>query len=217
VAVIYIDRFYRHYDDTQRGHSSEMAQRHYGLTFGMMQNMDGARAVGCLKSSASWQALIDVGQDDLLPIVSSMAIPDKGKGKEVTTQILAPVSSTDIQTLAALLCEQLEAKNKAFLNKIIAQLAAHYFPPQILSTSTSLRQRSRIIVHPSRIQDLRTFLGDSRASFKYPEQAELVELMQARESNILAVLPCAGGKTFMIMFQVCVLYIFRVVNSHLFE
>ena len=193
----------RHLDDEQRGHSTNTAERNYGLTHDMLESVDGSRVLGCLLASADWHSILGVGQDDVLPVVGEASEVRHTAEHQPNISVSNPLSTADLQKVAAVISENLEPRVQTVLHNIIAQLAAHHFPPPPNPPPMAgPQQRSTVAVHPSRLADLRRFLKDPNARFTYPEQAELLELMQARESNLLAVLPCAGGKTFMLMLQV---------------
>jgi hypothetical protein len=168
----------------------------------MISNVDPRRVVGCIKVSARWHTILRIGQDNQLAITESDPHPlNQPTDTRVATTTNGPLSLSEISQISSLLSDQLDVKVRAQIKDNMAQLAALYFPPPQAQSPSSLRQVSRYVVHPSRLRDLRNFLGDPTASFKFPEQAQLVEMMQARQSNILAIFPCNGGKTFMILFQ----------------
>ena len=62
-----------------------------------------------------------------------------------------------------------------------------------------LREVADIQPHPSRLLQLRQVLNDPEAGFTCYEQAVLLEKMLLRNTNILAIMRCGSGKTFMAM------------------
>jgi superfamily II DNA helicase RecQ len=93
------------------------------------------------------------------------------------------------------------------LAEIFGELAPRYFgAPPPLPLPAALRQPTDIIVHPSRLKDLREFLGDPLATFRSAEQAELLEKMQSRRNHVLAILQAGQGKTFLTMMQAKMYY-----------
>ena len=56
-------------------------------------------------------------------------------------------------------------------------------------------ERELYVPHPSLLKMLRNFLGNSKAVFKTPEQAEAIEFCLAYERHLLLVGPTAMGKT----------------------
>ena len=85
--------------------------------------------------------------------------------------------------------------------KAMAEMSHTYFPkiqPDIIKDSLNL---SDIVIPPSRLFDLRTFLKDPSAEFSCPEQAVLLQMMIERRQSLLAVLGTGSGKTMMILLQ----------------
>lgn len=88
------------------------------------------------------------------------------------------------------------------INDAIAECSTIYFPKAPVSfDSANLRPVSDIAVHPSRLRDLRKFLGDPKAKFTTPEQGVLLEHALAGRDNILGILGTAFGKTTLIMMM----------------
>lgn len=84
----------------------------------------------------------------------------------------------------------------------MAECSALYFPkPLPRLPLDELRQPFNVIPHPSRRQTLRDFLDDQHADFKVPEQAVIVEKMQASDKHLLAICGAGVGKTFLVLMQ----------------
>jgi superfamily II DNA helicase RecQ len=83
---------------------------------------------------------------------------------------------------------------------LMVQFAAEYFPPPPPPPlPTALPPPSTVIVHPSVLTDLRTFLNKPKADFRHPKQGELITKMRSRERHVLGILACDFGKTTLIM------------------
>ena len=197
------------FDDMQN-HSTETSNRIYGIESSAVPNTDNRHIKGCIKTSIDWHLIINIGQDNPLRVLVDNTAPPESLVPG--SAMIAPHSSnaipvgTDLthfcNSIAAASRLQQEIFISATLTNIMADLTNRYFPPPPpLRPSEALRQRSMVLVHPQRILDLRIFLGDPNASFRHPEQAELVEKMQSRQNHLLAILPCGIGKTFMVLFQ----------------
>lgn len=63
------------------------------------------------------------------------------------------------------------------------------------TASSSQEERDIYVPHASLLKKLRNFLGNSKAVFKNPEQAEAIEFTLAYERHLLLVGPTAMGKT----------------------
>ncbi|KAJ6566022.1 hypothetical protein B0H19DRAFT_1373798, partial [Mycena capillaripes] len=124
------------------------------------------------------------------------------------------LSASDVAAIVRQTLIQEEPKSwermKPVLNDFLVDLASTHFPkipPPPLPHA--LRAPTSIIVDVSRLADLREFLNDERALWKYPEQGEFIELLRTSTRPILAILPCDFGKTMLIMMHA------KMYESHL--
>lgn len=85
--------------------------------------------------------------------------------------------------------------------KAMAEMSHTYFPKVKPNLANDTLDISKIIIPPSRLYQLRTFLKNPTAQFTCPEQAALLELMVLREESVLAVLGTGSGKTLVILLQ----------------
>jgi superfamily II DNA helicase RecQ len=132
-------------------------------------------------------------------------VPGTVAGTAATADIL--------QAVEALLHKRFlgeSSQRKRETTELFVGLAATYFPavPAVPRYNTLLPATS-VIVHPSRLADLRTFLGNPNARFRSPKQGEIIELMRARKRHLLAILACDYGKTTVILMQI------KMYDSHL--
>lgn len=100
--------------------------------------------------------------------ISAVDIAEEVK-RRILPDILQAVSQTRANDLACL------------LNSLGINLAS---PP-----SQALTQPVTHMMHPSRLRDLRTFLGDDSAVFKDPQQSLALELIRGKEPSLLVIGP----------------------------
>jgi superfamily II DNA helicase RecQ len=195
----------KQYDfDLMQNHSTRTSLEKYGLEAESIAGTDDRHIIGCIKTCIHWHATINICQDQPLYIDKD----DRGgalqdQAVSIATTSLSPTELTKLANSITNAGRHFqEQTTRDVLSSIVADCVRLYFPPlPPPQPSAAMQQRSRYLVHPRRIGDLRRFLGDEKASFRFPEQGELVERMQARKDHILAILPCGAGKTFMVLFQ----------------
>ncbi|THH06224.1 hypothetical protein EW146_g9677, partial [Bondarzewia mesenterica] len=203
----------QYFFDIMQNHNTTTSYLKYGLDHNSMANSDPRHILGCIKTSIAWHTIANIGQKHPLrttvddadtPLVSNGSIAPNTDSQQATS--FAVPSGLDLMHFSNAIANagrlQQEMSIRDTLTTIMADLVPRYFgPPPPPRPAEALRQCSTIFVHPQRIQHLREFLGDPHATFRHPEQAELVEKMQSRQNHILAILPCGTGKTFMMLFQ----------------
>ncbi|THH13339.1 hypothetical protein EW146_g6867 [Bondarzewia mesenterica] len=171
--------------DLMQNHNSTTSFLKYAVDSNSVAHTDPRHILGCIKTSIAWHDIINIANGRRLRVT----VDDTERASETHPSTASapslPSASSDILRLSNAL---------TWLHDILGR----HPPPR---PSEALRQRSTIAVHPQRLFDLRKFLDDPTASFRCPEQAELIEKMQARQNHILAILPCGIGKTFMVLFQ----------------
>lgn len=112
-------------------------------------------------------------------ISSAVDIAEEVK-KRILPDLLQAASQTRANDLACL------------LNSLGINLAS---PP-----SQALTQPVTHIMHPSRLRDLRTFLGDDSAVFKDPHQSLALELIRGKEPSLLLIGPTGMELVFFFCF-----------------
>jgi hypothetical protein len=152
--------------------------------------------------------------DHLIPELASSERWTRETRGEGSQPSFAVPTGQELTRLSHAISDAAYNNNKRIMSKVLtnimSDLAQCYFgPAPPLRLPEALRQPTSIVVHPSRLSDLRSFLKDGKAFFRYPEQAKLVEKMQARQNHILAVLPAGAGKMFLVMMQA------KMYHSHL--
>lgn len=96
--------------------------------------------------------------------------------------------------------ERITKNLQATMVETMADASRIYFPkPPSSDSSNAIRPVSDIIVHPSRLRDLKAFFLDNQAQFSCPEQGVLLEHILQGKENILAILATGFGKTTLIM------------------
>jgi hypothetical protein len=66
--------------------------------------------------------------------------------------------------------------------------------------SQALTQPVTHMMHPSRLRDLRTFLGDDSAVFKDPQQSLALELIRGKEPSLLVIAPTGTKRSVLFLF-----------------
>lgn len=109
----------------------------------------------------------------------------------------------NLQALQRVFAEHAERVERAVcttMTESMADAAMIYFPaPPAPSEQGRLLPVADVAVHPSRLRDLRSFLGDPSAQWSCTLQGALLELILAGRQNLLAVLATGFGKTTLIM------------------
>ena len=83
----------------------------------------------------------------------------------------------------------------------MAKMVYKYFPKNPPSIVNNTLDISEILIPPSWLMELRSFLNKPGAHFSCPEQAILLEMMISQRHSVLAVLGMGSRKTMMILFQ----------------
>jgi hypothetical protein len=85
----------------------------------------------------------------------------------------------------------------------MVDLASMYFPPiPPTNNCSALLPATSVLIHPSHLADLCTFLNLPGAIWCSPKQGEVIKLMQARRKHLLAIIACDYGKTTLILMQI---------------
>jgi hypothetical protein len=96
---------------------------------------------------------------------------------------------------------KLEEMVQETIMKAMAEMSHTYFPKITPNLDNDTLDKSHVVIHPSRLQQLRGFLQDPLAQFTCQEQVILLELMLQRCQSVLAVLGTGSGKTLTILMQ----------------
>ena len=198
----------QYYFDTVNMHSSSTANARYAGNTGNMLGADSRVIAGCVRACISWQKRIG--------LVKSNAVLDKA-GNDSSSNVTKPgmhylncdscwLNLFSVQT--SLIIKQMKAfQDEALANiratttESMAEASRIYFPPPPPPTgSNALRPISDVIVHPSRLEMFRKFLGKPTAHWSCPEQGVLLEHLILGKENILAILGTGAGKTTLVMF-----------------
>lgn len=124
-------------------------------------------------------------------------------GTTVSTQ--TTLSSTAISTIGNRLTDQVVPKIEGVVQetvmKAMAEMSLAYFPKIVPNHTTDLLETSQIVIPPSRLRELQTFLNNPSAQFSCHEQVVLLELMMRRTQSVLAILGTGSGKTLIVLMQ----------------
>ena len=184
---------------TQSGHS-EKVHSLYASDARLPAGIDFHVLFDTMRASGVWHSLLEfshISQPSLLeamkhrdeislpttlptPISSAVDIAEEVK-RRILPDLLQAASQTRANDLACL------------LNSLGLNLAS---PP-----SQALTQPVTHMMHPSRLRDLRTFLGDISAGFKDPQQSLALELIRGEEPSLLIIRPT--GKELVPFFFIC--------------
>jgi superfamily II DNA helicase RecQ len=115
----------------------------------------------------------------------------------MTSPSVTQISNQIINVVA----ERLESMVQETVMKAMAEVTHAYFPKIVPNLTNDTVDISKIVIPPTRLYQLRTFIKNSSAQFTCPEQAALLELMLLREDSVLAVLGTGSGKTLVILLQ----------------
>jgi hypothetical protein len=185
----------QYYYDTANMHSTQTANAKYGGNTGNMLGADSRVIAGCVRVGLAWHKRIGVGQSRPLRCSISEAASLSTEENKVSSQ---PMSDTLVQQIKAFHDESI-ASISASVTESMAEMSRLYFPPPP-RPHTALHRVSNIEVHPSRLTDFRTFIGDPNAQWTCPEQAVFVEHLVLGKENVLGILGTGFGKTTILMF-----------------
>ena len=187
----------QYYSDTVNMHSTKMANTRYAGNTGNMMGADSRIIAGCVQACIAWHKRIGlVDPQSPIPATTSIA--------QSTSSTIAPAppsSSSSILKQMKIFQDEALANIRATTTESMAEASRIYFPPPPPPTgSNALRPLSDVVIHPSRLQKFRSFLGKPTAQWSCPEQGVLLEHLIHGKENILGVLGTAAGKTTLIMF-----------------
>ncbi|CAA7265621.1 unnamed protein product [Cyclocybe aegerita] len=181
-----------YYTDIANMHSTTTAVARYGGGILNTFKKDSRDIAGCIAVGIEWQKLVDIGQAKLL-------YPDESPSTS-SNALVAFDSDGIARQIAVRLENHVNQVVKDTIRDRMAEMAVTYFPPPPVPLDAgNLRPVSDVVIHPSRLVDLRKFLRKPDAEFTCPEQAVLLEHLAAKRENILAVLGTSFGKTMLIM------------------
>ena len=175
---------------TQSGHG-EIVHSLYASDARLPGGIDFHMFFDTMRASGVWHSLIGFSQPSLLEAMErrgEISLP-----ATLPTTLEQNVSSSSTVDIAEevkrrLLPDLLQAASQTrandlacLLNSLGINLAS---PP-----SQALTQPVTHMMHPSRLRDLRTFLGDDSAVFKDPQQSLALELIRGKEPSLLVIGP----------------------------
>ena len=184
-------RLTEEYYDAMQGHSTTTALLKYGVHFEELENADPRHVRGCIQTSIMWHDLIQITNGRRLQAIVDKDPLDLGpRTPSELSSSFANLSQTDIVRLANAIVDagrvRQETTTRTAISDALTEITPLYFgKPSTARPPEALRQQSTINVHPSFLIQLRAFLGNNSASFRSPEQAELVAKMHARKNHIL--------------------------------
>jgi hypothetical protein len=148
-----------------------------------------------MRVSGIWHSLLQFSQYSQPTLLESMGRIPSHIGSpshifEPRTEGYSSPSTADIaeEVKRQILPDILQAISQSRANDLAHLLDNAGIVPQS-PPSQALTQLVTHVMHPSRLHDLRTFLNDTSASFKDPQQALALELIRGREPSILLIGP----------------------------
>ena len=185
----------QYYSDTINMHSTKMANAHYAGNTRNMLGADSRIIAGCVQACIAWHKRIGLVEPES-PISTTTAQPTT----QPPSSSAQPPSSSILKQIKMFQDEAL-ANIRATTTESMAEASRIYFPPPPPPAgSSALRALSDVIIHPSRLEKFRSFLGKPTAQWSCPEQGVLLEHLIYGKENILGILGTAAGKTTLIMF-----------------
>ncbi|PPQ82196.1 hypothetical protein CVT24_012794, partial [Panaeolus cyanescens] len=188
------------YFDLASMHTTATAIKVYGRDKADIAITDKRSVVGVVEAHLEWHKHTGLGQDDPYVISGFHSAKEKSDTKEDGKS----AASIDVEALSKDIVHrtlpELATLVKDTVNDTISQCMAVQFPEPVAMDSELGSSTPSLACHPSRLYDLRTFLGDPSASFQSPEQAQFVEELALGQRNILAIMGTGSGKSTMLMF-----------------
>lgn len=183
----------QYYSDTVNMHSSSMANSRYAGNTGNMLGADSRVIAGCVQACIAWHKRIG--------LIEPQSPNTTTTAPKLMAPITNPIATSSILKQMKTFQEEALANIRATTTESMAEASRIYFPPPPPpSGSNALRPLSDIVVHPSRLEKFRAFLGKTTAQWSCPEQGVLLEHLIQGKENILGILGTAAGKTTLIMF-----------------
>ena len=178
----------------QSGHSEGMHTQ-YAADVRLPAGIDFHAVFDTMRTSGVWHSLVEFSnfsQPSLLEAMRCMpsevdgavpilpAVENVSRGS-FTTDVLEVLKRTVLPDFIKAISQSRANDLACLLDSVGINVES---PP-----SRPLSQPVSYMIHPSRLHDLRTFLKDGSASFKNPQQAEALELIQEREPSLLVIGP----------------------------
>ncbi|KAJ7184044.1 hypothetical protein GGX14DRAFT_581269 [Mycena pura] len=206
-----------HRADLQAGHTSKTADAHYVGGTGRSNEFGVDRLVGCLKNCAIWHRLVGIEDGDPIkisdqPADRNMAVLQETGSAHLDTKTLGDQMARELvprflaamkQEVVPLLIAGVNPALSDTVDRKIMEAGSLYWPKPIPAYAPhELRERSSIVPHPRRRGELRQALGDPKAQFVCYEQGLLLELFHRRGANVLVIMRCGTGKSFVSLVAV---------------
>ncbi|KAJ7082561.1 hypothetical protein C8R44DRAFT_894729 [Mycena epipterygia] len=188
-----------YYFDIVAHHTTGTADAVYQQAGGNVAGISPRHIVGCINYSISWQKL--TGIDEGFPLSVQSVGADEEETVPFTGEAL-PVAHIDPRALATEVFKSLQPDLTRFIqqqiaNSIISSQALYWPKPIPAYAPHELRELCDIQPHPSRATQISGALHCDNFIFSCWQQQVLLEKMLARTTNILAILRCGSGKTFL--------------------
>ncbi|KAJ7021259.1 hypothetical protein C8F04DRAFT_1314834 [Mycena alexandri] len=182
--------------DTAQNHSTTTSLQRYGVDRYNLARSDPRKIIACMNTLVRWQRLIKVeGKNPVTLSISkdlpTTLMPEVAAELGLVENQASGVSTHQLETIVDRLLERRSAlqlaQMKEILTTLAAELAAKHIPkPPPAPLPSALLPESSVMIDPTRLLDLRSFLRKPNAIFRSPQQGELLEKMQARQKHIIA-------------------------------
>lgn len=184
----------QYYYDTGNMHSTGMGVSRYSGNTGNFLGADSRVISGCVQTCIAWHKRLGL-------IESPPPSPSINAAPPTTLPNTQTVFSPSLLRQIKNFQDEALANIRATTTESMAEASRIYFPPPPPPTEfNALRPLSDVVVHPSRLEKFRSFLGNPYAHWSCPEQAVLLEHLIHGKENVLGILGTAAGKTTLIMF-----------------
>lgn len=191
--------------DNQAGHSSAVAEQHYGVSVHRLQHIVMRDVAGFVGISVEWQIYLHIRIDpvDMARLAPYLEQPlilptnlEANEGSFGLPPISSQMTSTDLDQLSTLVSSKLQSVIVTSSRNSAAEVAA-LFKSSLENNKPSNPEDCVKDVHVpvQLLSTLRFLTSDPLAHFRSSEQAVAAQYVIERKGHLLVILPTSGGKS----------------------